>query len=518
MHLHDTIVAISSPPGPAARGFVRLSGPDAHRLAAAVFPALAHAGEHGPMPTVIEGQVHLAAGALPASAWLFAAPKSYTRQDMVELHLLGAPGVLGLVVESLIAAGARRAEAGEFTARAFLNGALDLAQVHGVAALISAQSEGQRRAAAQLLGGSLSKTAHAAREELADLLSLVEGALDFADEPIEFITPTDLCRRLNSVAASLQDTLDSSLQTERWSRAPRVLLAGRPNAGKSSLLNRLSGMDRAIATPTAGTTRDALTAPLRLDDVSCVLVDTAGVTEPSAEPVGGLSTGQNVKIKLAANDAADFMSRLADQATRTAVLEADLVIWMIDATAPASAWAVQFELLRNLWPRFPTGVIVALNKTDIAGADELRDWSRRMGDAGLDEPALISAATGAGCDDLQRRLARSLKTCVELDHESPIALAGEHHDALIRSVQALERAMKLAGASAPPRHAAPFGNRYHNETAVGDECHNASPSLADADLVALELHAAADALGVLVGKDVPDDLLGRVFARFCVGK
>lgn len=488
MQLHDTIVAISSPPGPAARGIVRLSGPDAHRLTAAVFDAPQNVWPPLTLPAVVDGRLRLESGSLPAAAWMFAAPRSYTRQDMVELHTLGSPGVLGLIVEALISAGTRRAEAGEFTARAYLNGALDLAQVHGVAAVISAQSEGQRRAAARLLEGSLSRTAHAAREELADLLSLVEGALDFADEPIEFITPPTLLARLASVSDSLRKTLDAGLLAERWDRAPRVLLAGRPNAGKSSLLNRLSAQDRAIATPTAGTTRDTLTAALQLGALSCVLIDSAGLTDLQAVESMGVPRADWLPVNT--RESIDSPDTLAIDATLHAVENADLLAWIIDATEPVAS--DQLDALRIIWPRFPEACLIVLNKSDIADVAHTSEWSAAIVDAGFMAPAIVSANTGAGCDELCHRLAQLLQTGADRTHESPIALLGEHHDALKRAVASLDRAMRIAQADAT--------------------------SLADADLVALELHAAADALGVLVGKDVPDDLLGRVFARFCVGK
>src|SRR5215470_8215804 len=188
----DTIVAISSPPGPGLRGIVRLSGPRAIELAEAVFAsdsgvALSAVAER----TRIGGRVRVVDTRLPAASYVFRKPHSYTRDDLVELHLLGAPGVLALLLDQLVAAGARRAEAGEFTARAFLSGALDLSAAQGVAATISAQSDDQLHAARRLLDGDLAPLARSAREELADLLALVEGSLDFADEPIEFITPAE---------------------------------------------------------------------------------------------------------------------------------------------------------------------------------------------------------------------------------------------------------------------------------------------------------------------------------------
>ncbi|MEK6644459.1 MAG: tRNA modification GTPase [Planctomycetota bacterium] len=461
MELEDTIVAISSPPGAAMRGIVRLSGQRAVHLAEAVFKCAddSRLSEQS-SSTHQEGSLQVSGHRLPAFASIFRSPRSYTRQDMVEIHLLGAPTILGMVVEMLIAAGARRAEPGEFTARAFLAGALDASQVHGVAGLIAAKSDQQLRAAEQLLHGTLSQTANDAREELADLLSLVEGAMDFADEPIEFITPNQLRERLTVVRDKLQTTVAAGQRTQRWARLPQVVLIGSPNAGKSSLFNRLTGMDRAICTPIAGTTRDAISAPLAINESECLLIDTAGI-EATADELRARS--QSVTLRQARH--------------------ADLLLHVVDMTAPPETA-----------PESNAGVttILVANKCDLVQPSERLGTLDAMATHYEIAPVAVSAATGEGCVELTRRIAASLIHSDTEGRDDGIAMMAEHRDALIDALETIERAIKLA-------------------TDGGSQLENA-------DVVALELHTAADSLAMLVGRDDTEALLGRIFSRFCVGK
>ena len=361
MNLEDTIVAISSPRGSSVRGIVRLSGPESVRIAADLFSSAAGDDLRAVVENrYIEGRVSVGPGRLPGAVYLFRAPRSYTRQDVVELHLLGSPGVLALLVEACLAAGARRAEPGEFTARAFLAGAFDLSQVHGIAGMIAARSDHQLRAAERLLHGALSATAEQAREELADLLSLVEGALDFADEPIEFISASELRRRLAAVHEALRSTSAAGLRAERWGQLAHVVLAGEPNVGKSSLLNKLTGLDRAICAPIAGTTRDVLSAPLELESVECLLIDAAGLTdqEDATGPYGQ-----------------------AQAAARHAVKHADLILQVVDATmSPAGEEGERPLLANSTAPR-----LIVANKCDLISQGQLGRC--RAGSAAADRHA-----------------------------------------------------------------------------------------------------------------------------------
>lgn len=458
MNLDDTIVAISSPPGPASRGIVRLSGPDSCRVADRYFFAAgADSLESLTDARYLAGCIQVLDTVMPAAAYVFKAPRSYSRQDIVEIHLLGSPGVLGILLEQFLAAGARRAEAGEFTARAFLGGALDLSQVHGIAGMIAARSDLQLQAASRLLYGELSRTAERAREELADLLSLVEGAMDFADEPIEFIAPAELRRRLASVRQALQSTAAAGLRAERWGELPRVLLSGPPNVGKSSLLNRLTGLDRAICAPIAGTTRDVLTAPLSLDGMDCLLLDVAGLDHPATK-----------------------LDAASQAAARVAIQSTDLVVNVLDASRPREGDAPAEHSF------------IVYNKCDLLSALEKEEFRRRAAGQ-LNSPAhLISAITGEGCDALKAAIAQALRDRPVDINDPAIALVAEHRQALDDALNCLDRAIELA--------------------------ERKCEVLADADLVAAELHAAADALAALIGRDDTEDLLGRIFARFCVGK
>jgi len=274
---HDTIVALSSAPGPGARAVVRLSGHGAMAVARRVF-SCAGPVEAGKQQ-LLEGEVQLpgVAARLPACLYCWAAPRSYTGQDVVELHTLSSPPLVELLVSACLNAGARAAQPGEFTMRAFLAGKLDLTRAEAILGVIEAGSRDELKQALAQLAGGMARPLHELREDLLNLLADVEAALDFGDEDLQFVEQTELLRRLTrglALVTLLRRQLD---QRSISGLTFRVVLAGRPNAGKSSLFNALAGSAAALVSAEPGTTRDYLVHMLDLAGVGVELIDTAGL-------------------------------------------------------------------------------------------------------------------------------------------------------------------------------------------------------------------------------------------------
>src|SRR5688572_23788946 len=266
----DTIAAISSGVGPAARMIVRVSGTRAREVAAQLCRGAV------PGPGALYERVWPGVG-----AWVygFAGPRSYTGEDLVEFHIPGSPVVARMLLDELIRRGARLAEAGEFTARAYFNGRLDLTQAEGVAATVGAQSEREARAARQLMAGELARRVSPVMDDIAQALALTEVGIDFTDEDVTFISAEQLGARCRAAVAAIEAMLRESPRFERLAHEPRIVLLGRPNAGKSTLLNALAGRDRAVVSEVAGTTRDALSAHVALRRGTVLVVDVAGIEE-----------------------------------------------------------------------------------------------------------------------------------------------------------------------------------------------------------------------------------------------
>lgn len=464
--LDDTIAAVSSPPGFAERGIVRCTGPRVLELAAATFAPASTVD----WPTVaghrrLFGDVALEPDCrVPGELYIFRAPRSYTRQDCLEFHLPGSPVLLAMLLERLLALGARPAQPGEFTARAFLAGAMDLTRTEAVAAIIHARSDAQLRAAQRLRDGRLTHSVDAMMEELAELVALIEADIDFAEEPIDFITPLQLRDRLDRLAGRLQQMLDTAQSTERFDLLPRILLVGRSNAGKSTLLNRLSGIDRALCSPIAGTTRDLLSAPIKLRRTEALLVDAAGV-DPAVD---------------------DELMHLTRTATLAAAARADLVCLVLDVTAPLDPTDL------SLGAEVSARRLLLANKIDLlddAGLAERRRWLERHGHAPF---CLVSAQTGAGLDHFRELLYQSLHLEDAPFGDETILLTARQQDALRTAHHAIARARQ--------------------------ESAEISATLDRADVLAFELREALECLGSITGSVTTEDLLGRVFASFCIGK
>ena len=438
----DTIVAVATATGAGGIGVVRLSGPEARTIAERVCgrglrARHAHRARfHEPDGAVLDDGIAL----------LFAAPASYTGEDVVELQAHGSPAVLHRLVEVCVASGARHARPGEFSERAFLNGRLDLAQAEAVADLIAAGDLRAARAARRALDGEFSTRVEAIAAGLLALRVQVEAMIDFSDEPLEVLGGGQVRAGLDGLAAELDALLSSAERGRRLRDGLHAVIVGPPNAGKSSLLNALAGSERAIVTDIAGTTRDLLAETVRVDGVELTLVDTAGLRE------GG-----------------DAIEREGMRRARAELARADLAIVVLDGRDPQAGRAAVADAIAGA-----AQVLWLYNKADLVdGAG-----------AGPGDGLWISARTGQGLDEVHRRLHAVAGGGGE----------GGEFTARARHVQALCDAAGAVGRA-----------RGH----LGDEV---------LELAAESLRQAHDLLGEITGRVTPDDLLGHIFATFCIGK
>lgn len=448
----DTIVAIATAPGAGGVGIVRLSGPDARRVAEAICgrtltPRHAHYARFsgGDVVAIDDG-----------IALYFAAPASYTGEDVVELQGHGGPAVLQAVLARCAELGARLARPGEFSERAFLEGRLDLAQAEAVADLIAASDVRAARAARRALDGEFSRRVDAIAAGLLRMRIHMEAAIDFADEPLDTLGGDALHRGCAGLADELDALLAAAQRGRRLRDGLHAVIVGPPNAGKSSLLNLLAGSDRAIVTDIAGTTRDVLHEVVRVDGVELTLVDTAGLRE------GG-----------------DAIEREGMRRARNELEQADLAIVLLDARdAVAGAAAVAdaiADVPRRLW---------VYNKADLLDAGE--PVVRPRGDDAA-TPLLLSVRNGEGMTDFHARVrAIALDEAVD-GGDGAFTARARHVDALQRA------AAELADA------------RVHLDNGV-------------LELAAEALRGSHDALGEITGRVRADDLLGHIFSSFCIGK
>lgn len=435
----DTIAAIASPPGPSARGLVRLSGPSAWSIVAGVVRFdEGPASPHGPLRQSCF--VDLDGATLAASVALWRAPRTFTGQEMAEIQAVGAPSLLRAVLAACLRGGARLAEPGEFTLRAFLAGRIDLTRAEAVLAVIDSQSESQVRSALAQLAGGLAEPIEGLRDHLLDVLAHVEAGLDFVDEAdVDPIGRRSLADDLETAAAEVAALAGRMNARDRPVGSPRVVLVGPPNAGKSRLFNALVGADHAIVSPVAGTTRDYLAAPCRCDGLIVDLIDTAGV-EAAADPIAAEAQAHRDAQAAGADLLIDCRSFDAKPAVEPPDGRPRLVVWTkADRSGP------------------PAGTIAT------------------------------SAEAGTGLDDLRRAIAGSLRDR-SAESSPPELTSARCGDGLRRAAEGLRRAseaIRLDG---------------------GDE------------LIAIDLRDAIDELGRVVGLAVDDEVLDRIFRRFCIGK
>jgi len=438
----DTIVAAATPPGTGGVGIVRVSGEKTEQIARTLLGSL-------PEPRSAAYRAFRNADGQKIDAGLalyFPAPASFTGESVLELHGHGGPLVISLIVDAIVALGARHAEPGEFSQRAFLNGKLDLVQAEAIADLINAGTSQAARAALRSLSGKFSDAVNALAEQLIRLRMHVEAAIDFPEEEIDFLADDLLLARLEECAQAFALLQQQAQQGRVLRDGFQVVIVGRPNAGKSSLLNLLSGQDAAIVTEIAGTTRDILRERIDIDGLAVELVDTAGLRE---DP--------------------DRVEEEGIRRARKALQSADAVLWIQDGTVAEP---------EALGEPLPEGIPVTVVRNKI----DLPESLPVVGEGVIG----LSAKTGEGLDALRQHI-RKLAGYEDLGQGAFTARR--------RHLDALERAATHFST----------GKMALQEAKAGE-------------LLAEELRLSHQALGEITGAVSSDDLLGRIFSQFCIGK
>lgn len=448
MNTADTITAIATPPGRGGVGIVRVSGPACCHIAEKILghvPKIRYA-EYLPFKdqnsTIIDTGIAL----------YFKKPHSFTGEDVLELQAHGGPVVLDMLLKIVVACGARLARAGEFSEQAFLNNKMDLAQAEAVADLIAADSESAARAATRSLQGEFSRSIHAMVENIIQLRLYVEAALDFPEEEIDFISDGKIADQLNTIQQALIKVFESARQGCLLREGMTLVIAGKPNAGKSSLLNQLAGREAAIVTDIAGTTRDVLREHIQIDGLPLHIIDTAGLR--------------------------DSPDRVEQEGIRRAwreIEQADRLLLVLDDRDHQDEHLV-------IEDKIPAhiGVTRIYNKIDLTG----REAEIKITPQGTE--IALSAKTNAGLDLLRSHLKQIMG--YEQSGEGQFMARRRHLDALQTAEQHLNSA-------------------YH--------CLHV---LRAGELLAEELRAAQEALSQITGEFTADDLLGRIFSSFCIGK
>ena len=470
---NDTIAAIATPPGIGGVGIIRISGADAFNVA---LPLLRRPGMKTAIPP--SHQLTYAHVINPQTGEILDevlvafmhAPRTYTCEDVVEIQGHGGPLILKRILRAVLAQGARMANAGEFTLRAFLNGRLDLSQAEAVMDLIDAQTEAGQRLAMQQLRGKLSEQVEQARHAILGVIARIEASIDFPEEEVPTPQPEELYPMIAEAQHFVVQLLAGSEQGRLYRQGLRTAIIGRPNVGKSSLLNALLRSERAIVTPVAGTTRDTVEEVANLRGIPLHLIDTAGIT-PSDDPV----------------------EQIGVQRSRAAAESADVVLLVFDGSEPLTAQdqrvshelqAMGFTTASEEQGRHRP-VIIVLNKADCEQRIEHTTLERLWPHA---DYVATSTLTGAGLAQLEEMLANVVLEGRTLTSESVLVTSARHQEALRRAAEHLHASLASIEQKLP------------------------------LDFASIDLRAAYDTLGEVTGETASDDLLDRIFSEFCIGK
>ncbi len=448
--MREPIVAIATPYGESAIGIVRLSGKGVLDIVKRFFktkgeikPRYAHFGR-----LYDEKGEELDEGILI----YYKAPHSYTGEDMVELNLHGNPRILQRAVELFLNTGARLAEPGEFTKRAFLNGKLDLTQAEAVAELISAKTELARKVALKQLHGELSKYIRPLRDTLLELLAYVEADIEFAEEDIPTLTKQQVLEMVERVIKGINELLKTAKTGKFIREGIKLAIVGRPNVGKSSLFNALLKEERAIVTDIEGTTRDYIEETLQIKGIPVRLIDTAGIRETQ-----------------------DIVEKIGVERSKKKIEEADLVLFVIDGSREITEEDLKiYESIKD------KEKIIVVNKVDLPLRANLEIFKG-------ENIIKVSALTGEGLEQLSEEILK--KVGVQLEESVNIYVSLRHETLLKKAKEVLER----------------FKEEYKNK--------EISPEIA-----MLDLREASDYLGEILGEITTEDVLGKIFSTFCIGK
>lgn len=470
----DTISAVATPSGEGGIGIIRISGPDTLSIASRFVSIRAGI----PLSKMESHRLYLAdiidVAAVPppqvfassqapideALVVYMKGPHSYTAEDVIEIHAHGSQAVLARISEISLQAGCRLAMPGEFTKRAFLNGRLDLSQAEGVLDTIRATSEQSLAVAQRHLRGDLKRAVDKLRARLLATLAHLEAGIDFVEEDIEFVGREELRKVLSETAEVIEAALNSARTGRVLREGARVVIVGRPNAGKSSLLNCLLGDNRAIVTNTPGTTRDLIEETVRFDGCTLSLTDTAGLRETT-----------------------DDVEREGIRRTNDAIRDADLLIVMVDASEGLqTAQTVDVRMFQN------RNFIVALNKVDLLSPEQLEQLLLELSLPGDIIALPISTLTGEGLAALRDTIRQRTGLWTLEPFQSVMITNVRHQEILLRCRDYLVKALDSI------------------ESGTHPEC------------VAVDLRGAADALGEITGAITSDDILNRIFSEFCIGK
>ena len=459
----DTIAAIATAPGEGGIGIVRLSGPDSLSIALSIFRFARTLRQVDPADLESHRMIYGTVvdpnrGDIVDEVMLvwMQSPRSYTREDVVEIHCHGGYVPVRAVLDLCLASGARLAEPGEFTLRAFLNGRIDLSQAEAVAGVVTAQTGRSLDLAIGELRGRMAARLKPARDALVETMAFLDAAADFPDDEIPSL---DVDQALATIQTTLSRIVESARTGLLYREGVQIAIVGRPNVGKSSLMNALVGQDRAIVTEIAGTTRDVVSEAINLNGIPATLLDTAGITET-----------------------ADVVEAIGVERSRHALATSALVIVVLDGSEPLNVADRQvIDLVEQRLD--PAGIVVVVNKSDLATRIDLTDLA--IGDRV--PRVVVSAANGSGLEEL-----------IDLLHETasgqtdavsrPTLVTSRQFDALRRAENAVEAAVESRAGGVP------------------------------LDLIAVDVRVALYAVGEITGEHVSEAVLDEIFSRFCIGK